>query len=111
MTADNFLLFMGCIMEVTALLVILVPVLAPPAFALGIDPVVFGLIITVNLNLGTVTPPFGQVTFLTSAVTGVSGEKIFKESMPFIWSVVVVLFFVTYVPWSYMWLVDLIGPR
>jgi TRAP-type C4-dicarboxylate transport system permease large subunit len=71
MTADNFLLFMGCIMEVTALLVILVPVLAPPAFALGID----------------------------------------KESMPFIWSVVVVLFFVTYVPWSYMWLVDLIGPR
>jgi len=109
--ANLFLLFMGCIMEVTALLVILVPVLAPPAFALGIDPVVFGLIITVNLNLGTVTPPFGQVTFLTSAVTGVSGEKIFKESMPFIWSVVVVLFFVTYVPWSYMWLVDLIGPR
>lgn len=111
LVVNLFLLFMGCIMEVTALLVVLVPVLAPPAFALGIDPVVFGLILTVNLNLGTVTPPFGQVTFLTAAVTGVSGEKIFRESLPFIWAVGAVLLLVTYTPWSYMWLVDLVGPR
>jgi C4-dicarboxylate transporter DctM subunit len=110
LVVNLFLLFLGCLMEATALLVVLTPVLAPVAFQMGIDPVVFGLIVCININIGTVTPPFGQIVFLTSAVTGVPGEKVFKETMPFIWSQAVVLLFVTYLPWSYMWLVNLLGP-
>jgi C4-dicarboxylate transporter, DctM subunit len=104
------LLFLGCLVEATSLLVVLTPILAPAAFKLGVDPVVFGLIVCVNINLGTITPPFGQIVFLTSAITGVPGEKVFKESMPFIYALGAVLFLITYTPWSYMWLVDLIGP-
>jgi C4-dicarboxylate transporter DctM subunit len=110
LVVNAFLLFLGCLMEATALLVVLTPVLAPVAFQMGVDPVVFGLIVCININIGTITPPFGQIVFLTSAVTGVPGEKVFRESMPFIWSQIVVLLFVTYVPGSYMWLVNLLGP-
>ena len=53
-------------------MLILIPILVPPALALGIDPIQFGVIFTLNLMIGTLTPPVGSVLFVTARVAGIS---------------------------------------
>ena len=101
------LLILGCLMEGTALLIILTPILAPVFFKLGVDPVHFGLVIVLNLTIGAVTPPVGTILYTVCAIVGVSVEELTRELGPFLLALVVVLFVVTYVPATVIWLPNL----
>lgn len=92
------LLVAGCFMETTAILVISVPVLFPLATKLGVDPVHFGLIMVVNLLIGTVTPPFGICLFITMQIAQVPFAAIVRAILPFLIPLIGGLLIITYLP-------------
>jgi tripartite ATP-independent transporter DctM subunit len=92
------LLVVGCFMEAIAAILILVPILVPPAMALGIDPVQFGLVVVLNLMIGTITPPVGIVLFVTARVAGISFERVCRATLPFLWPLLAVLLAITLWP-------------
>lgn len=92
------LLFVGTFMEVNAAKVMLLPVLFPVAMTLGIDPVHFGVIVTVNLCLGLITPPIGIVLALASKIGGVSIEEGTRGVFVFFITGLVVLGLLTFIP-------------
>jgi len=75
------LLFLGCVMEGTAILIILTPILVPVITKLGIDPVHFGLVFVINLTIGAVTPPVGTILYTVCSIVGVSVEEFTKETL------------------------------
>jgi tripartite ATP-independent transporter DctM subunit len=93
-----FLLFVGLFMEAIAAMMILVPILLPVAVNLGIDPIQFGIIVVLNLMIGTITPPVGVVLYVTANVAKISFERVMKATAPFVLPLVVVLFLVTFIP-------------
>jgi tripartite ATP-independent transporter DctM subunit len=92
------LLIAGCVMETTAILVITVPVLFPLVTRLGVDPVHFGLVMIINLLIGTCTPPFGIALFITMQIAGVPFAAIVRAVTPFLVPMLITLLLVTYVP-------------
>lgn len=86
------LMFIGLFMDITPAIVILTPVLLPFVTALGIDPVLFGVIMVLNLLVGLVTPPVGMVLFVLSGVSGVSIERISKAIIPYVLSSLATIF-------------------
>ncbi|MDQ0341181.1 tripartite ATP-independent transporter DctM subunit [Caldalkalibacillus uzonensis] len=92
------LLLVGMFLEPFAAIIILVPVLLPIIEQLGIDPVHFGVIVTLNLVIGLITPPIGIVLFVVSGATKVSVSQLSSAVVPFIIASVIVLLFVTYIP-------------
>jgi len=92
------LLINGCLMEVIAALVILTPILVPMVKMVGIDPVHFGVVMTLNLMIGLLTPPLGMGLYTVQKVAGISFERITKAAFPFLLPLIIVLFLVTYVP-------------
>ena len=93
-----FLLIVGCMMNAAAAIVIFTSILYPAAMAFGIDPLVFGIIMVVNLSIGTVTPPLGVDLFIASAITKVSIEDIVKNVWPFILVLIFDLLLISYYP-------------
>jgi tripartite ATP-independent transporter DctM subunit len=91
-----FLLFVGCFMEGNAAQMILVPILAPIALAMGIDPIQFGIIVVFNLMVGTVTPPVGIVLFVTANVAKISFERVLKATAPFLIPLIITLILISY---------------
>ncbi|HWV91443.1 MAG TPA: TRAP transporter large permease, partial [Burkholderiales bacterium] len=81
--ANVLLLVLGCFLEGTTILLIIVPVLLPAAQALGIDPVHFGIILVVNLLIGTLTPPFGVILFIMMDIAKISLAQISRAVLPF----------------------------
>lgn len=104
-----FLLFVGCIMNAAAAIVIFTSILYPVAMSFGIDPVVFGIIMAVNLSIGTVTPPLGVDLFVASAITKVPLERIVISVWPFILVLIVDLMIISYFPPLSTALIDLFG--
>ncbi len=98
------LLMIGCIMDTTAILLIAVPVLTPIISQLGIDPVHFGLVIIVNLLLGTLTPPFGILLFVMVEIASVNFKQIVKAVAPFYIPLLIFLIILIYVPQISLWL-------
>ena len=92
------LLLVGCFMEVIAALLILTPILVPVIKAVGIDPLHFGVVMTLNLMIGLITPPMGMSLFVVQQVTGVTFDRLVRAVTPFLVALVAVLFIVTYVP-------------
>jgi tripartite ATP-independent transporter DctM subunit len=88
----------GCVMETTAILIISVPVFFPLAQKLGIDPVHFGMIVIVNLLIGTNTPPFGIALFITMQIARVSFAAITRAVVPFLLPMVGTLLLITFFP-------------
>ena len=104
----NILLFFaGDFMEPSAIIMIMVPLLLPVAMSLGIDPIHFGIIITVNMELGMITPPVGLNLFVTSGITGVSLKDVIVYSLPWSMTILVGLLLVTYIPQISLWLPNL----
>jgi tripartite ATP-independent transporter DctM subunit len=93
-----FLLFIGCFMEGNAAQMILVPIIAPIALTMGIDPIQFGILVVFNLMVGTVTPPVGIVLFVTANVAKISFERVVKATMPFLLPLLITLLLVSYWP-------------
>jgi TRAP-type transport system large permease protein len=92
------LLFLGCFMETTAILLIVTPTLLPIILAVGIDPVHFGIIVSLNLILGAITPPFGVILFILKDIAQVSFGQLVRAVMPFYIPLGIVLLIVTYWP-------------
>ena len=86
----------------------LVPVLAPLIVVVGIDPVHFGVVMVLNLMIGTLTPPFGMVLFIMSKVSGVPLERVIRATMPFLIPLGVVLLLITQFPELVTFLPDLV---
>ncbi|MBL8696722.1 MAG: TRAP transporter large permease [Alphaproteobacteria bacterium] len=98
------LLFVGMLIEGTAALILLTPILVPVVVKVGVDPVHFGLIMVLNLTIGGVTPPVGTLMFTTCAILRVPLEAFTREALPFIGAMLLVLMLVTYVPGLALWL-------
>ena len=104
-----FLLLMGMILEIIPNVVLLSPILAPLAIALGVDPIHFALILLVNLNIGMNTPPMGGLLFITASMAGEKFDAVMHEMWPFIATQIVTLLFITYVPETTLWIPRLFG--
>ncbi|MGL4635326.1 MAG: TRAP transporter large permease [Beijerinckiaceae bacterium] len=98
------LLLVGCFMEALAALLILIPILVPAAIAYGIDPVQFGVIMVLNLIIGTVHPPIGVVLFIVTRIAEVSFETMSRAILPWLIPLLVVLAAITIWPPLTLWL-------
>ena len=92
------LLVLGCIMDVAPLILIVTPILLPVVTSFGVSPVHFGIIIMMNLAIGSLTPPVGTTLFAGCAVGKTTIENVTKDLMPFYIAMVVALLLVTYIP-------------
>jgi tripartite ATP-independent transporter DctM subunit len=106
---NAILLVLGCILEGSTILLIIVPILIPTAKALGIDLVHFGVVAVVNIMIGLMTPPYGLLLFIVANMTKQSLAAIVREAAPFILMAVVVLAFITFVPELVLWLPRMVG--
>ncbi len=105
------LLIFGIFIEPLPGVVVLVPILAPIAHALGIDDLQFGIIVIVNLTMGMITPPVGGLLFVTSVVAKVPLTRMVKDLWPFMWAQVGVLALLSLVPGLSTWLPAAFGFR
>ena len=95
----NLLLFvLGMFLDAGPAIIILAPILGPIFINLGVHPVHFAIIMSVNLTVGLATPPMGLVLFVASSVSGERIESISKAILPFLFVEVVVIFMITYIP-------------
>jgi C4-dicarboxylate transporter, DctM subunit len=104
-----FLLIVGCVIDTASAILVLTPLLLPIAQSIGVDPIHFGIIVVVNLSIGTFTPPFGINIFVAQAIFGVPLRSIYAGLGPFIAVAIVGLMILTYVPELSLWLARLIG--
>lgn len=103
------LLLAGNFMEPSAIILILAPILFPIAIELGIDPIHFGIIMVVNMEIGLITPPVGLNLFVTSAVTGMPLSATIKAALPWLMILLVFLMIITYIPAVSLWLPEALG--
>lgn len=104
-----FLLAFGIFMEPLPGVMVLVPILAPVAAGLGIDPIHFAMVVIFNLTLGMLTPPVGGLLFVTSNVSRVPLPALVRELKPFLWAHGAVLTVITFVPVLSTWLPRALG--
>jgi tripartite ATP-independent transporter DctM subunit len=105
------LIVVGMLIEGTAALILLTPILVPAIMKVGIDPLHFGLVMVVNLTIGGVTPPVGTMMFTTCSIMRVKIETFTKEGWPLMASMFIVLMLITYIPGLVVWLpTRLMGP-
>jgi C4-dicarboxylate transporter DctM subunit len=97
------LLITGCFVDTASAILVLTPLLAPIAVAHGIDPVHFGIIMVVNLSIGTFTPPFGLDIFTVQAIFKTPLNELYKGLVPFITLSIVALMLITYIPALSLW--------
>src|SRR5437868_13195066 len=107
--ANLVLLVLGCFLEGTTILLIIVPVLLPTAQALGIDPVHFGIVAVVNIMIGLITPPYGLLLFLMMKIADVTLKDLVREVMPFLMVMLGALAVITFVPEVVLFLPRLLG--
>ncbi len=93
-----FLLFVGCFLDPASALIMLTPLLAPIAISLGVDPIHFGVIVVMNLTIGTFHPPFGLNIFVTQALFKTPSAVLYAGLVPFVTLAVIALVMVTYIP-------------
>ena len=103
------LLVLGCLMDMSPLILITTPILLPVVKLLGVDPVHFGMIMMVNLGIGLITPPVGTVLFVGSAVAKLSMGEVTRAMKPFFVALFIVLMMVTYLPQLSLWLPRTLG--
>jgi tripartite ATP-independent transporter DctM subunit len=103
------LLFIGMAMDPVPAILIFTPIFLPICAKFGMSPVQFGIMITTNLCIGTITPPVGPILFTGCKVAGVTIESIIKHLLPFFAVTVICLMLVTYVPAISMWLPTFFG--
>ncbi|MHB1250184.1 MAG: TRAP transporter large permease, partial [Polaromonas sp.] len=102
-------LVLGCFLDTSIMLLVLVPILLPTAKLLGIDLVHLGVVLAVNMMIGLVTPPFGMLLFVINALAGVPLKGMIREAWLFIGVLIVALLLMTLFPQIVLWLPQLMG--
>ncbi|MGV4796892.1 TRAP transporter large permease subunit [Rhizobium sp. F40D2] len=103
------MLFVGCFLDTIAAITILVPILLPIVAKFGIDPVQFGLIMTLNLMIGLLHPPLGMVLFVLSRVAKLSVERTTMAILPWLVPLFLALILITFIPAVSLWLPQQLG--
>lgn len=102
-------LVLGCFLDTLLMLLILVPILMPSVHALGIDPVHFGVVAIVNMMIGLITPPYGELLFLVSGISKIPLQELIREIWPFIGVLLAALFAMALFPDIVLFLPRLAG--
>lgn len=102
-------LLLGCVLDATTIILVIIPLLIPAARALGIDLVHFGVLIVVNSMIGLITPPYGILLFVINAVTGIPLREIIVEIWGFLAVLVLALIIMIFSPGLVLWLPRLFG--
>jgi C4-dicarboxylate transporter DctM subunit len=105
---NGILLIMGMFLEVFSVLLIAMPVIVPLLKPLGIDPVHFGIVVTINMELALLTPPVGMNLFVLSTITRAPLAEVIRGTTPFIILMLFLLILITYVPAISLWLPRLV---
>jgi tripartite ATP-independent transporter DctM subunit len=102
-------ILLGALFDTLLLLLIVIPILMPTVHELGIDPVYFGVVSTVNMMIGLIHPPMGQVLYLISGITGIRVGAILREIWILLALMVISLFILVFVPQITLWLPEMAG--
>lgn len=105
LAVNLLLLAIGCLLDPTSAILVLAPLLVPMAISLGIDPIHFGIVMTVNLAIGMFTPPFGLNIFVAQSVLGVRAGDIYRGVLPFVAVQILALAVIALWPSLSLWLV------
>jgi C4-dicarboxylate transporter DctM subunit len=108
LAVNLLLIVVGCLIDPTSATLVLTPLLLPVVQGVGVDPIHFGIVLTVNLSMGMFTPPFGLNIFLAQSLFGASTSTLYPGLVPFIGAQLVALALITYVPELSLWLTRLI---
>ena len=106
LTANLLLLAIGCVLDPTSAILVLSPLLVPIAVSLGIDPIHFGVVMTVNLAIGMFTPPFGLNIFVAQSVLNLRTADIYRGVLPYMVVQIAALVLITLVPALSLWLLE-----
>lgn len=100
-----FMLLLGCVLDAMAMIILMIPILYPVVLALGFDPIWFGVIIVMTVELGLITPPIGMNVFVINTLArDVSLQRIYRGVLPFVATDVVRLALLVAFPWIVLWL-------
>lgn len=103
------LLIMGCFMNMVSIVYIMTPILLPIVTSFGMHPVTFGIMMIMNLGIGLLTPPVGQVLFVGSSISGLSVERLTKALLPQMAFMIIALILIALIPGVTMWLPTVLG--
>ena len=104
MVINVFLLLIGSVLDTVAAVLVLAPLLGPIAKSIGVDPIHFGVVVVMNLTIGTFTPPYGLNIFVCQAMFKVPSAELYPGLVPFIVLAITALLVVTYVPGLSLWI-------
>lgn len=105
---NGILLLLGCFMEGIAIMLLTIPVFMPLIARVGVDPVHFGVLMTLNLMIGLLTPPVGMALYAVSSVSQVPLWPLARELWPYIVALLISLGIITYIPGVVLWVPDLL---
>jgi C4-dicarboxylate transporter DctM subunit len=109
LAVNMILLLLGCLLEGSTILLVIVPIFIPTAKALGIDMVHFGVVVVFNIMVGLITPPYGLLLFIVSNIARTPLKDIVRETLPFTFIMLVALALITYFPELVLWFPRLAG--
>jgi tripartite ATP-independent transporter DctM subunit len=109
LVVNLLLLVLGCLLDASTILLVIVPILIPAAQALGIDMVHFGIVVVVNLMIGLITPPYGVLLFVVANMTRAPMVAIVRDLVPYLIWLIAALFAMTYLPDMVLWLPRVFG--
>jgi tripartite ATP-independent transporter DctM subunit len=109
LAVNLILLVLGCLLEGSTILLVVVPVLIPTAQALGIDMVHFGVVVVVNIMIGLITPPYGLLLFIVAKLSNQPLAAVVRDTLPFVAAMLAALALITFVPDLVLWLPRLAG--
>jgi len=107
LAVDLLLVILGCVIETMAIQLLVIPMLVPVAIALGIDPVHFGVVVTMNMMIGILTPPMGVSLFVVSKISGIPFKTLAKSILPMFIPLTIVLLLLIFFPQIVMFLPNL----
>lgn len=109
LAVNIILLILGCLLEGSTILLVIVPVFVPTAQALGVDMVHFGVLVVVNVMIGLVTPPYGLLLFVVAKLSDAPLGAVVRDTLPFVIAMLGALILLTFVPGLVLWLPRQLG--
>jgi TRAP-type C4-dicarboxylate transport system permease large subunit len=109
LAVNLILLVLGCLLEGSTILLVVVPVLVPTAQALGVDMVHFGVVVVVNIMIGLITPPYGLLLFIVAKLSDAPISAVVRDTLPFMLAMIAALMLITFVPELVLWLPRQLG--